>query len=102
LSFRLARPTLIFIKYVLFSSYLDGWDKSWSAWKTTSTREFSRLSYGDYTLRVKAKCMSLEGPETLIKIHIPAPWYWTALAKVLYSILALLAVLVTGFYPKCW
>jgi ligand-binding sensor domain-containing protein/DNA-binding CsgD family transcriptional regulator len=98
--FSFSSPNAYFYKDVVFSSYLEGWDKSWSAWKTSSTREFSRLSYGEYTLRVKAKCMSLEGPETLIKIHIPAPWFWTPLAKVFYSILALLAVLVIGFYPQ--
>ncbi|OYU97509.1 MAG: hypothetical protein CFE21_04235 [Bacteroidetes bacterium B1(2017)] len=89
-----------FFNDLSFSSYLEGWDKNWSAWKPTTSREFSRLSYGNYTFHIKAKCMGLEGPETILTIHIPAPWYWTKFAKFAYSILCMLLVLLIGFYPQ--
>jgi ligand-binding sensor domain-containing protein len=89
-----------FFNDLSFSSYLEGWDKNWSVWKPATSREFSRLGYGDYTFHIKAKCMGLEGPETSVTIHIPAPWYWTKFARFTYSLLAIFAVLLIGFYPQ--
>ena len=83
-----------------FSTYLAGWDKTWTPYKTSNNREFSRLSYGDYTLHVKAKCMGVEGPHLLLKFSIPAPWYWSTVAKVFYALFAVLIILLIGFYPQ--
>jgi hypothetical protein len=44
--------------------------------------------------------MGLEGPETVINLRILAPWYWTTIAKLIYSLLAVLIVLLIGFYPQ--
>jgi ligand-binding sensor domain-containing protein/DNA-binding CsgD family transcriptional regulator len=98
--FSMSSPNANFYNDLNFSSYLEGWDKNWSAWKPNNTREFSRLSYGNYVLHIKARCMGLEGPETIIHIQIPAPWYWTRIAKFVYSIIAILLVLLIGFYPQ--
>ena len=83
-----------------FSTYLAGWDKTWTPFKTSNSREFSRLSYGTYTLHVKAKCMGVEGLPILLKFTIPAPWYWSSAAKVLYALFAVLIILLIGFYPQ--
>jgi DNA-binding CsgD family transcriptional regulator len=100
IEFSFSSTNAYFYKDLSFSSYLEGWDKTWSAWKPVSTREFSRLTYGDYHLKVKAKYMGLEGPETIIKIHIPAPWYWTRFAKFFYGLIAIILVVMIGFYPQ--
>ncbi len=100
IEFAFSSPNANFFNDLSFSSYLESWDKNWSAWKPTTTREFSRLSYGDYIFHIKARCMGLEGPETIIKIHIPAPWYWTKWAKLIYSIIVVLFMLLIGFYPQ--
>ncbi|MDZ4667986.1 MAG: two-component regulator propeller domain-containing protein [bacterium] len=100
IEFSFSSPNSHFFNDLNFSSYLEGWDKSWSAWKPNITREFSQLGYGDYTLRVKGRCMGLEGPETKIYLRILAPWYWTTAAKLIYSLMAVLLVLVIGFYPQ--
>jgi DNA-binding CsgD family transcriptional regulator len=89
-----------FFNDLTFSSYLEGWEKDWSPYKSTTTREFSRLSYGDYTFHIKAKCLGIEGLETIIKIHIPAPWYWTKVAKFIYSFIGIIVVLLIGFFPQ--
>lgn len=83
-----------------FSTYLAGWDKTWTPFKTSNSREFSRLSYGTYTLHVKAKCMGVEGLPMLFKFTIPAPWYWSTAAKVIYALFAVLIILLIGFYPQ--
>lgn len=93
-------PNAYFFKDISFSSYLEGWDKTWSAWKSAPTREFSRLSYGTYTFHIKARYMGLEGPETKIKIVVKAPWYWTGFAKFVYSLIAILILLLIGFFPQ--
>ncbi|MFY8109389.1 MAG: LuxR C-terminal-related transcriptional regulator [Bacteroidia bacterium] len=100
IEFSFSSTNAYFYKDLSFSSYLEGWDKTWSAWKPVSTREFSRLTYGDYQLKVKAKYMGLEGPETIIRIHIPAPWYWTRFAKFFYGLIAIILVVMIGFYPQ--
>jgi ligand-binding sensor domain-containing protein len=100
IEFSFSSTNAYFYKDLSFSSCLEGWDKNWSVWKPLSTREFSRLSYGDYQLKVKAKYMGLEGPETIIKIHIPAPWYWTRFAKFFYGLIGIIIVIMIGFYPQ--
>lgn len=83
-----------------FSTFLAGWDKGWTPYKSANSREFSQLSYGDYTLHVKAKYMGIEGLPLLIKFTIPAPWYWSTGAKVFYALLAIIFILLIGFYPQ--
>lgn len=100
IEFAYSSPNANFFADLSFSSYLEGWDKSWSVWKPGNSREYSQLSDGDYTFHVKAKYMGLEGPETIVKIHIPAPWYWTKYARMIYSLLLILIVLIIGFYPQ--
>jgi ligand-binding sensor domain-containing protein len=100
IEFSFSSPNAYFYKDLSFSSYLEGWEKTWSPWKPIDSREFSRLSYGDYVFHIKANCMGLVGPETVIKIHIPAPWYWTKFAKFFYMLIALFAVLLIGFFPQ--
>jgi ligand-binding sensor domain-containing protein/DNA-binding CsgD family transcriptional regulator len=89
-----------FFNDLSFSSYLEGWEKDWSPYKSSTNREFSRLSFGDYSFHIKAKCLGIEGPETIIKIHIPAPWYWTKVAKFIYSFIGIIIVLLIGFFPQ--
>jgi len=100
IEFSYSSPNSFFYKDLVFSSYLEGWDKDWSLWKPATSREFSQLSYGNYTLHIKAKCMGLEGQETIIKLYIQAPWYWTKVAKFIYSLIALLIIIMIGFYPQ--
>ena len=100
IEFSYSSPNSYFYKDLVFSSYLEGWDKDWSLWKPAIIREFSRLSYGNYTMHIKAKCMGLEGKETIIKLYIQAPWYWTRLAKFLYALIAMLILVLIGFYPQ--
>lgn len=100
IEFSFSSPNAYFYKDITFSSYLEGWEKTWSSWKPNVTREFSRLSYGDFIFHIKAKYMGLEGPETIIKIHISAPWYWTKFAKFFYTIIALFIILLIGFFPQ--
>ena len=100
IEFSFSSPNSYYYKDLLFSSYLEGWEKKWSPWKSSNFREFSRLSYGDYVFHIKAKCMDLEGLETIIKIHIPAPWYFNKYAKFIYAILTILILIMIGFYPQ--
>jgi hypothetical protein len=44
--------------------------------------------------------MGVEGPPLLLKFSIPAPWYWSTIAKVFYALFAVLSLLLIGFYPQ--
>jgi hypothetical protein len=100
IEFAYSSPNSYFYKDLVFSSYLEGWDKDWSLWKPAINREFSQLNYGNYTLHIKAKCMGLEGEETTIKLNIHAPWYWSKFAKFCYVLVAVIILVLIGFYPQ--
>lgn len=100
LEFFFSSPNGSFYNDLNFSTYLEGWDKTWTPWKSNGSREFSQLGYGEYTLHVKARCMGKIGEEIKIKFRVAAPWYWSTGARVGYTILAVIAILLIGFYPQ--
>ncbi len=87
-------------KDLVFSTFLESWDKSWTPWKSANSREFSRLSYGTYHFHVKAKFMGIEGPDTILTIVIEAPWYWSLAAKIVYIIVLVIVVIFIGLFPQ--
>lgn len=87
-------------KDLVFTTYLESWDKSWTPWKSAQSREFSRLSYGTYHFHVKAKYMGKEGADTVLTIVIKAPWYWSMVAKIAYIFVLLVLVIFIGFFPQ--
>ncbi len=93
-------PNGYFYKDLVFSSYLEAWDKNWTPWKNSGIREFSRLSYGTYQLHLKAKYMGVEGPDTVLTLTIEAPWYWSLAAKILYIIFVFILVIFIALFPQ--
>ncbi|WP_455630277.1 ATP-binding protein [Parabacteroides sp.] len=78
------------ISPVRYAYYLQGYETSWSPWQTLPRREYTNLSYGTYTFRVKAlDAFGRESDETNFSFTILKPFYlkW-------YSLLAYLAALV--------
>lgn len=100
LEFSFSSPNAFYFKDLMFSTYLEGWEKSWSPWKPGTTREFSRLAYGDYALHVKARYMGLEGPETVIRFQVNAPWYLSGFARFMYLFFALIGIVAIVLIPQ--
>ena len=78
-----------------YSYYLEGFEKSWSGWKTEVKKEYTNLSGGDYTFHVKSRYKgSIESVPASMQLRIPTPWYKTKAAYLL-GILLISAVIVS-------
>jgi len=74
-----------------YSYKLESYDEDWSAWSTRTTKEYTKLSPGDYSFKVKAK--NVYGRESSISefnFTILPPWYQSKVAYIIY-ILAFIA-----------
>ena len=61
-----------------FSYQLLGFDKSWSAWSTKSEKEYTNLSHGIYTFKVKARNnLGNESKVATYTLEIMPAWYET-------------------------
>ncbi|MCX6225515.1 MAG: ATP-binding protein [Bacteroidia bacterium] len=82
-----------------FQIRLDGYDLSWSAWSKDSKQNFTNLSPGTYTFRVKARnIIGQESKEASFAFTILAPWYLTWWAYLGYALLAGFAVYILVYY----
>ena len=81
-------------KGVLYSCYLEGYEKEMSTMSHSSSKEYTKLEKGKYIFHVKARNL-VDGTESesQIVIRILPAWYETWWAYMLYIILA-----VTGIW----
>ena len=72
---------------------LDGYDKEWSAWSRDNKHNYTNLSPGNYTFRVRARNLAGEkSSEDTFPFIILAPWYSTWWAYICYIVLLVMAV----------
>jgi len=70
---------------MLFSYYLEGFDKQWSGWKNESKAVYTNLPEGKYYFRVKAmNIFGHESQEAVYEFTVLAPWYRTVWAYIGY------------------
>lgn len=80
---------------IRFQYYLDGYSKQWSDWSVATQKDFTNLSAGTYTFKVKARVdNSLETQVTEFKFEILPPWYATTWAWMMYMALVIVALYV--------
>lgn len=79
-------PSYTYYYYYYYYS-LDG--KEWINNGPSSTISFTRLSHGDYTLRMKYvnRETGIESPVYKLDISVAAPWYLSVYAKLFYALL---------------
>lgn len=76
---------------VEFSTYLEGYDESWTSWKRSYQREFTNLEEGKYAFRIKARNIhNIETPPLVYYFEIQPPWSRTTQAYLLYAFAAAL------------
>lgn len=76
-----------------YSYLLEGLDKNWYPWSKKTEKDYSYLSPGTYTFKVKAR--THEGEESQVMNYtftILPPWYRTVWAYLFYAVLAGAAV----------
>lgn len=88
ISFQFAAPFFEGMDQTKFSFKLEGRKDSWSAWTNSSSKEYTNLSGGDYTFRVRARnAYGKIGEEAAYSFSIEYPWYLRSWAVVLYFVL---------------
>lgn len=81
---------------VKYQFYLEGYSRAWSDWTYATQKDFTNLSAGSYTFKVRAKIDdSTVSAETLYTFTILRPWYLNNWAILFYTIL-FVVVLIMG------
>ncbi len=71
-----------------YQYYLEGNDGEWSKWTAESGKEYTNLSGGDYTFRVRSKNVyDRTGKEDIFHFTVLPPWYFTWWAYLFYALL---------------
>jgi serine phosphatase RsbU (regulator of sigma subunit)/ligand-binding sensor domain-containing protein len=93
LTFSFAANSFVANHPAKFSCYLEGEDKNWSEWSSETFKTYMNLHEGNYVFKVKAKnVFGAESTVATYEFRILPPWYRTALAYILYAILAIAIV----------
>ncbi|MBU0765370.1 MAG: PAS domain S-box protein, partial [Bacteroidetes bacterium] len=75
---------------------LDGHDNDWSDWENMSYKDYTNISEGKYTFRVKSRNLyKQEGSEVSYRFEILPPWYRTIWAFAGYLVIVVLAIYIT-------
>ena len=88
----------VYDKYVdvKYQYILEGFQNKWSQWTETPEVSFENLSFGNYTLKVRAKIGNDLSKNTIsYSFLVHRPWYVSNTALVFYIILFLIIILIT-------
>lgn len=78
---------------MLYSYKLDNFESEWSEFSAVNNKEFTQLSSGTYTFRVRAKNLyNSQIAETAYTFTILPPWYLSSPAFVVYGFFLLLII----------
>lgn len=87
--FEYSSPVYDFQQNITYSYQLEGYDNDWSSWDSKTEKDYTNLSNGRYTFKVKARdYQHNESPVMSYTFIIKAPWY-----KTTWAILGYIAVL---------
>ncbi|PWK78448.1 YXYXY domain-containing protein [Mucilaginibacter oryzae] len=97
LHFEYSTPVFEEQSNVEYSYYLVGFDKEWSEWSKKTEKDYTNLSAGSYTFKVRARNHHDHiSPEAVYSFSINPPWYQSLLAYIIY--LGIFAYLIYYFY----
>lgn len=83
------------INPVQYAYRLQGYEEHWSPWQVSPKREYTNLSYGTYTFRVKAlDAFGRESDEACFSFTILKPFYLKWYSLLAYLIVSVLLILL--------
>ncbi len=72
---------------------LDGFDKDWSAWSSTAKKEYTNLSGGNYTFKIRGRnTFGLVSDVAVYNFKVLPPWYKTWWANLIGFVIVLLFI----------
>jgi len=82
-------------EHIMYTTFMQGYDKEWSSWQLRGSRDFTNLNEGEYIFRVKAKNVyGTITEEVKIAFKIHPPFQRTGWAYLIYGFIALLLLLL--------
>jgi signal transduction histidine kinase/DNA-binding response OmpR family regulator/ligand-binding sensor domain-containing protein len=76
-----------------YQYFLDGFDKDWSAWSSTAKKEYTNLSAGDYTFKIRGRnTFGVISDVAVYSFKVLPPWYKTWWANLLGFAFVLLLI----------
>jgi signal transduction histidine kinase/ligand-binding sensor domain-containing protein len=76
-----------------YSYTLKGLDNDWSKWSRSTRKEYSNLSPGTYTFKLRSKNLyGTEGEPTFYTFTIIPPWYLTNWAIIIFILIGLAVI----------
>ncbi len=86
---------------IRYSYRLDKFDKEWSDWSSSYTKEYTQLPGGNYVFRVKAMDIySSNITESSLSFTILPPWYKSSMAVIVYICLFVLLLYFMVHYSN--
>lgn len=99
--FEYSSPVYDFQRNITYSYQLEGYDNDWSAWDNKTEKDYTNLSDGKYTFKVKARDYQLkESAIASYSFIIKAPWYKTIWAKIGYLFIFIGIAVIARKYLK--
>ena len=87
LHFEFSSPVFEEQSNVQYSYFLEGFDNQWSDWSKKTEKDYTNLSPGTYTFKVKARShQDNQSVADTYTITIKAPWYQTIWAFIIYML----------------
>lgn len=87
LHFEYSSPVFQEQSNVEYSYFLEGFDKEWSEWGKKTEKDYTNLSAGSYTFKVKARTHhDNQSAVSTYAFTINPPWYQTIWAFVIYVV----------------
>lgn len=84
-----------------YSYKLEGFDPNWSVWNSKNEKEYTNLSFGTYTFKVKARNnLGHESEFAAYTFEIKPAWYETIYSFIAYLILIILLLYLLIRYQK--
>ena len=72
---------------IMFQYFLEGYSKEWSEWSLLSQKDFTNLSKGDYTFKIRARIDDVRTTAiTKMSFTVLPPWYlnnWSIMVYIL-------------------
>ncbi len=87
--FRFSSPYFDATEHLSYQYKLEGFDQDWSSRTTQTFKEYTNLAGGTYTFKVRSRNIYGElSPEDTYEFRVLPPWYQSAWAYAVYSLLA--------------
>lgn len=99
--FEYSSPVYDFQQNITYSYQLEGYDNEWSSWDNKTAKDYTNLSNGKYTFKVKARDFQQnESPVVSYAFIIKAPWYKTTWAMLGYLLILVGLIFMVRRYLK--